>query len=187
MATCSILTSPRSPALRTHRGRCNSVSRSSSDGIRPYEMMPATIQALCRTVCIFAVALSVFAQPPRGCDPPKELQAQRTSKPSSQADNILGAWFAQHGNSRCAISAFESALRADPNSREARYNLGLALLENKQPKRAATELEALVKQAPDYAPAHLGLSMALADLGVLQAAESEARAALKLDSTSSHA
>src|SRR5467141_2568413 len=150
-------------------------------------MMPTTIQTLGRGACIFAGLLGVLAQPPRGCDPPKELQAQRTTKPSSQADNILGAWFARHGNSRCAISAFESALRADPNSREARYNLGLALLESKQPKRAATELEALVKQAPDSLPAHLGLSMALVDLGALHAAESEARAALKLDSKSAQA
>src|SRR5690242_15189164 len=121
-------------------------------------MMPATIQAL-RAAFIVAVPLCAFAQPPRRCDPPEQLQSQRAGKTSSQADNILGAWFARHGDSRCAILAFESALRADPAYHEARYNLGLALLENKQPKRAAREFEALVRQAPGSLPAHLGLSM----------------------------
>lgn len=58
-----------------------------------------------------AFGQSAFGQP-RGCEPPKELEAQRRGKSLAQFNNLVGAWFAQHGNNPCAVAAFESALRA---------------------------------------------------------------------------
>ena len=44
------------------------------------------------------------------------------------AYNTLGALFAQADRIRCAIGAFESALRLDGQNWQAHYNLGLAFL-----------------------------------------------------------
>src|SRR5262249_41484421 len=77
------------------------------------------------------------------------------------------------------VASFEAVLRANPNSHEARYNLGLALLQDGQTRRAVKELELLVKQTPDSPPAHVALGMALMETGDLPSAEAQHRTALK--------
>src|SRR5579885_3601810 len=89
-----------------------------------------------------------FAQGSRNCEPPPELQAQRLGRSPGEAANIAGAWFAQRGEAHCAAVFFGSALAADPKSQDARYNLGLALLEDRQAERAAETLQELVHRAP---------------------------------------
>ena len=135
-------------------------------------------------ICIF---WSAFAQAQRTCEPPRELQAQRLGRSPAEAENITGAWFAQRNDTRCAIAAFEAALRLDPQSQDARYNLGLALIQTRQLQRAINELEILVKEAPGSARAHLALGMAFQDLGKFADAEPQFRTAVKLEPKSATA
>lgn len=84
-----------------------------------------------------------------GCTASPELERALTTRPSANAFNAAGAYFAQRQQLRCAVNAFESALRLDPDSWEGHYNLGLALLEKAEPARAAKELRLVVRQHPE--------------------------------------
>ena len=137
--------------------------------------------------CFFALSFCVAAQSPRGCNGPPELEHQTLGKAPAGAYNALGAWFAKRQLNSCAISSFESALRADANSWEARYNLGLALVQSGQLQRAANELNKLVKQKPDLAQGYLALGVALQDLGDLQGSEAQLHKALALEPKSAGA
>src|SRR5260370_37346368 len=119
------------------------------------------MRGVCRVACIFATASCLLAQGPRDCVPPKELDATGSRGAPAQTANIAGAWFARHGNYPCAVAAFESALRADPGAEEARYNLGLALLEDRQLQRAASGLDLAVKKPPRRTEPRLALTIRL--------------------------
>ena len=69
------------------------------------------------------------AQNAPACQGPAELEQAIKSHPSAGAYDAMGAYFGRQQKLSCAISAFESALRLEPNSWEARFNLSLALLE----------------------------------------------------------
>ena len=58
--------------------------------------------------------------------PPRLLEALR-NHPTADAWNALGVVYAQRESLACAIPSFETALRLQPDSAEARYNLALAL------------------------------------------------------------
>src|SRR6516164_7809152 len=94
-----------------------------------------------RAAVLLAAAPLLCGQPGTSCEVPKQVEARRTGATPSQFGNLSGVWFAQQGNFRCAIAAFENVLRSDPNSQEARYNLGLALLEAHQLARAREQFE----------------------------------------------
>jgi tetratricopeptide (TPR) repeat protein len=141
----------------------------------------------CRAAALLAVGPLLWAQAGAPCEGPKQVEARRAGTTASQFGNMSGVWFAQRGNFECAIAAFENVLRSDPNSEEARYNLGLALLENHQVARARKEFEALVQRLPTKAALRLGLGMAIEESGDLAAAESEYREALKLGPGSAQA
>ena len=85
-------------------------------------------------------SLNLAAQDAATCKGPAELEQTIKVHPSAGAYDALGAYFGQRQKISCAISAFESAVRLDPNSWEAHFNLSLALLQSNQAKRAATEL-----------------------------------------------
>jgi type IV pilus assembly protein PilF len=75
-----------------------------------------------------------------------------------------------------------------PDDKEAaRINtqLGIAYLQQGQPRVAKEKLDRAVQQNPNYAPAHEGLAMFYAGRGDNDAAEDEYRRALRLDSRSS--
>src|SRR5437588_58464 len=103
------------------------------------------------------------------CQRPPDLEQALKSQPSARAFNALGAYFAQRQQFVCAIAAFESALKLDPVSSEAHYNLALALLEKGDVSRAAKELEGVVRQQPNTPDAHNALGSARLRLGQPQA------------------
>ena len=115
------------------------------------------------------------------CDGPADIERAIRNSPSANAYNALGAYFAEHKQFACATPAFEKALQLEPNSWETHFNFGLALMENHDPGRAATEFRASVKLKPDSVRARNGLGTALQAGGRLEEAESEFRVALKLD------
>src|SRR5438445_13727327 len=97
------------------------------------------------------------AQPAPPCTGPSELERDLAVKPSTDAYNAKGAYFAEKGQLSCAIAAFESAIRLDPNSADSHFNLALALREKRDLKRAAKELQSAVRLKPDMVTAHNAL------------------------------
>jgi tetratricopeptide (TPR) repeat protein len=89
--------------------------------------------------CIFcALSSRSVAQKAPACQGPAELEQALQSHPSAGAYDALGAYFGRQQKLSCAISAFESALRLEPNSWEARFNLSLALRANKRARGSGT-------------------------------------------------
>lgn len=64
---------------------------------------------------------------------------------------------------------------------EARYNLGIAYLNDEQYQEAIPEFEAVIQLDPDYIDAHCGLSRAYLELNDLEKAELSTLAAIKLN------
>lgn len=65
--------------------------------------------------------------------------------------------------------------------KEARYNLGIAYLNDEQYKEAIPEFEAVIQSDPDYIDAHCGLSRAYLEIDDLDKAELSILAAQKLN------
>ena len=107
---------------------------------------------------------AVLAQMPASCKGPAELERVIATHPSGGAYDALGAYFGQRQQLSCAVAAFESATRLDPNSWEARFNLALALLQKHETARAARELRIAIRIKPDDPLAHIALGEALGEL-----------------------
>jgi Flp pilus assembly protein TadD len=81
-----------------------------------------------------------FGQVSPDCHGPIEIERVLTKQPSADAYNALGAWFAQHDRTACAIPAFPSAIRLRPNGWEGHFSLALALMDERHFKDATVEL-----------------------------------------------
>ena len=101
----------------------------------------------------------------------------RRRAPTTRWARILGG----RQKLSCAISAFESARRLEPNSWEAHFNLSLALLQSQQATRAARELRIAIRLQPDNPLGHTALGVALSQLNQNDAAIDEFKMALKAD------
>jgi tetratricopeptide (TPR) repeat protein len=101
----------------------------------------------------FITGSILSAQPAPSCNGPAEMERNLAAKPSPEAYNAKGAYFAEKKQLSCAIAAFESAIRLDPNSADSHFNLALALREKRELKRAIKELQAAVRLQPDLASA----------------------------------
>jgi tetratricopeptide (TPR) repeat protein len=101
--------------------------------------------------------------------------------PTSGAYNTLGVLYAQADRVACAISAFEAALRLESQNWQAHYNLALALLRKRDPRRAESELLAAIQQKPDSAAAHFALGTLMQDEQKLDEAADEFRTVAKID------
>src|SRR3984893_5607841 len=93
--------------------------------------------------------------------------------PTADAYNALGDLYARGRHTECAISAFKAALRLDGQNWQSHYNLGLALLTKGDRIRAASELQAAIRQQPDSAASHFALATLLQEQGRLDRAETE--------------
>jgi tetratricopeptide (TPR) repeat protein len=92
------------------------------------------------------------------CEGPPDLVVAVKAQPAAPTHIALGVWFAQHKDYSCAIPSFETALRFNPNSWEAHYDLALALIATGRVQKAEEHLHAALPSAPDTAqvPFHLG-------------------------------
>jgi len=132
-------------------------------------------------ISLYGGSLTLAAQDARPCRGPAELERAVTSHPSAAAYDALGAYFGQHVQFSCAFAAFESALHLEPNSWEAHYNLGLALLGSGDAERAAREFRAAAHLRPELPQTHAALGAALSQLNQTDAAIDEFKTALKSD------
>ena len=136
--------------------------------------------ALCAWV-VQAFSAVLLAQMPAGCKGPPELEKVIATQPSAGVYDALGAYFGQRQQLSCAIAAFEAAVHQDPNSWEARFNLSLALLQKREPAKAARELKVAVHIKPADPIGHVALGEALGELDQHDAAIEEFKFALKSD------
>src|SRR5579885_3194329 len=89
---------------------------------------------------ILALPADLLSQTGNHCQAPANLENALAQHPSAAVYDALGAHFASQRRFSCAISAFESAVRMQPNSWQGHYDLGVALLTSGHTKRAADEL-----------------------------------------------
>ena len=101
--------------------------------------------------------------------------------PTAGAYNTLGVLFAQADSLNCAVPAFRSALKLEPQNWEAHYNLALALLKTGDRAGAKQELEAAVRYKPDSVSSHFALGSLLQSNNKLDEAAEEFKTALKID------
>ena len=123
-------------------------------------------------------------QLPETCKPSAALVKAIHDEPSARVYDAAGAWFGGQGNLKCAVSAFEEAVRLEPGSAEAHYDLGVAHVRLNQLPAAASEFRLALKAMPDMVPAHNSLGAVLSDMGRAAEAEAEFREALRIDAKS---
>ncbi len=101
---------------------------------------------------------------PETCKPSDVLLKAIHDEPSARVYDAVGAWFGEHGDLKCAVAAFEEAIRIEPHSAEAHYDLGAADVGLNRLQAAAAEFRLALKAMPDMLPAHNSLGAVLLDL-----------------------
>ncbi|WP_158750008.1 tetratricopeptide repeat protein [Acidobacterium sp. S8] len=124
---------------------------------------------------------AVMAQQSPGCKGPADLEEAIATRPSAAAYDALGAYFAGHHQLSCAIRSFESALRLAPDSWEGHYDLGIALLTNRNLQQASHELRTASSLKPDTPKILLPLGVSLSEAGQQDEAIEVFRQVLKQD------
>jgi tetratricopeptide (TPR) repeat protein len=133
---------------------------------------------------VYSSALLLFAgvraaaQLPDACKPPASaMHAPAGTSPAGVYDAV-GAWFAEKGDLKCSVAAFEQALRLDPHSAEAHFDLGLARQNQKQQTAAINEFQLALQYDPGLLQARCALGSVLHDPA---AQEAEFRKALAVN------
>ena len=133
---------------------------------------------------IYGGALLLFsgswsaAQMPDTCKPPAEAAHPPAGTKPARVYDAEGVWFAEKGNLNCAAAAFQQALRLEPRSAEAHFDLGIVRQRENQTAAAVSEF----RLALEYDPALLQARCALGSvLSNPSDAESEFRKALESD------
>ena len=112
----------------------------------------------------------------------EELEVALQQKPGHpQLLALLGETERQLRNPRRSVELNRQALQADATFVQARYYLGLALLDLRQHAEAVREMELVVQSGANAAEAHLGLGTAYLDAGRTNDAISALREAARLD------
>jgi tetratricopeptide (TPR) repeat protein len=123
-------------------------------------------------ICVESPGL---AQLPLTCKPPVAATNAPTGTPPAGVFDAVGVWFAQKGDLNCSVAAFKEALRLDPRSAEAHFDLGLVRQRQQQPAAAIKEFQLTLQYDPGLLQAHCALASVLTDSAN---AEAEFRKAL---------
>jgi tetratricopeptide (TPR) repeat protein len=118
------------------------------------------------------------AQLPSTCKLPPSAAHPPTGTPPARIYDAEGSWFAEKGDLQCAVAAFKLALRLEPYSAEAHFDLGLVRQSQHQPADAISELRLALQYDPALLQAHCALGSVLR---VPAEAEGEFRKALESD------
>ena len=121
------------------------------------------------------------------CTGPPSLQAGVHSHSNAEAYAALGNWFIENHKANCAVEAFQSGLKLEPDSALLSFLLGLSLCTAGRVEEGIAPLRQSIQLDPDEAQSHLLLATALSTLGRDQEALPEWEAALKIDSASTKA
>lgn len=117
-----------------------------------------------------------------------ELESLRRDMPDDpQVLSLLGEAERALGNAQRSVDLTRQVLQRDPAFVQARYYLGLALLDLKQYPEAVRELQQVAQSGAKPAESFLALGIAHASAGHLDAAISALREALRADASSAEA
>lgn len=111
----------------------------------------------------------------------KALLESLGEHPSAEAYGGLGAWYGRQGNFPCAVAAFKLALTLDTSATEARYDLALALIQDRKPSLATEQLHEVLRADPKSFKAHDALGLALQDSGRAEEAANEFKSAIEIN------
>lgn len=108
-------------------------------------------------------ASPALAQLPSTCKPPAAAESAPAGTPQAKVYDAVGVWFAQEGDLSCSVAAFEQALRLEPHSAEAHFDLGLVRQRQEQPTAAAKEFQLALQYDPKLLEARCALGSVLPD------------------------
>ncbi len=130
--------------------------------------------------CAFLVFIDAWAvaQLPQNCKLPASGAHPPAGTSPARVYDAEGAWFAENGDLKCAVAAFQNALRLEPHSAEAHFDLGLVRQTQQQPAAAISEFRLALQYDPALLQAHCALGSSLANPAE---AEAEFRKALAVN------
>ncbi len=142
----------------------------------------ALSKAVCLSSVLFFLPALVLAQVGgKSCAPPPSLAEELAAHPTAAAYGALGGYYGERNQFPCAISAFRSSLRLEPNWPQTHYYLAIVLLAQGNPQEAVLELRRSLKLQPNQMEAHLSLGAALSQLNQTDAAIHELQTVLLTD------
>jgi tetratricopeptide (TPR) repeat protein len=145
-------------------------------------MRPTFTKAVLVLAAILASAPCVVA-----CTASPALEAKLHAKPDADTYVEVGDWFGDRKQYPCALEAFQSALKLEPENAKLYYLVGLTLYASGRPEDAIQPLARSIHLTPEVLKPHLLLASALEQLHRPQEALSEWEAALRIDRSSSEA
>src|SRR4051794_13195540 len=116
----------------------------------------------CCAILFFGGALAM-AQLPVTCKPPEAATHPPSGTSPAKVYDAIGVWFAEKGNSQCAVASFKQALRLEPKLAEAHFDLGLVHQSQQQPVAAISEFRLALQYDPGLLQAHCALGSSLSD------------------------
>jgi tetratricopeptide (TPR) repeat protein len=135
----------------------------------------------CFSVCLLLVVVRATAQLPDTCKLPASAAHPPAGTPPARVYDAEGVWFAQKGELQCAVAAFKQALKLEPRSAEAHFDLGLVRQSQQQPAAAISEFRLALQYDPALLQAHCALGSLLSNPSE---AEDEFHKALESDPNS---
>lgn len=118
---------------------------------------------VCCGALLLMLGVRASAQLPEACKPPASAAHPPAGTPPARVYDAEGAWFAERGNLSCAAAAFRQALRLEPHSPEAHFDLGLVRQRQHESAAAIAEFRAALQYDPALLQAHCALGTALSD------------------------
>src|SRR5271155_3734263 len=100
------------------------------------------------TALVIVLAPHCGMATPPACPGPERLGAGGRSSPSATTWGALGAWFGEQQQFTCAIPAFQSAVRLDPQASRFRYFLGITYYSAGKTEPAIAELNRAARLDP---------------------------------------
>ena len=118
---------------------------------------------ICCGAFLLFVGAQASAQLPGTCKPPASAAHAPVGTPPARVYDAVGAWFAEKGDLNCAVAAFKQALRLEPKSAEAHFDLGLVRQSQEKPAEAINEFRLALQYDPKLLQARCALGSALID------------------------
>ncbi len=118
---------------------------------------------ICCGAFLLFVGAQASAQLPNTCKPPVSAAHAPAGTPPARVYDAVGAWFAEKGDLNCAVAAFKQALRLEPKSAEAHFDLGLVRQSQEKTAEAINEFRLALQYDPRLLQARCALGSVLTD------------------------
>ncbi len=128
-------------------------------------MTGRTIARVTALLALGLAAIAAAAQTGSECRGPAQIENEVRAQPSAKTWGALAGWFGEHSQFACAIPAFRSALKFNPNSASLHYFLGLSLEGVGQADDSIPELQRSIELDPAQVKPRLLLGTVLYERG----------------------